>query len=608
MIWASSCDRRLVVSILTASVLLSTACADRAPAPPVAPQGGASPTALLVITLDTTRADRIGAYGHRTARTPNIDGLADRGVLFEQALTPAPLTVPAHASLMTGYQPPHHGVRTNDDVLQDEPNLTLAEILRERGFRTGAFLGAAVLHRWSGLDQGFETYGDDFPLDSSPFDSFYAEKRAAEVVAAALGWLSEVGDEPFFLWVHLFDPHAPYQPPGEFAAEFRDRPYDGEIAYGDEQIGVLLEALGRLGLRDRTLIMFLSDHGEGLGEHREGSHGFFIYDSTVRIPFIISCPSVLPQRLRVTSQVQIVDFMPTALAILGADQGIETGGRNLSSLVAGEEIEEVAIYGETRYPLATHGWSPLASLRREGFKVIRAPTPELYDLNRDPSEARNLFEGGDRETRMLSELADLESEISRTLEPRTELIDPQRLEALEALGYVGSSAAAPEPEGSLPDPKERVDTILEFEQALDLLNRRRTREALTLLEELARREPNSASIHEVLGGTLLSAQQLGDARKIFERLLVLKPGDGKVLMNLGLLAISAREMDAAVAYLEQAHAARPDDPLVLLNLGQLYYHVRGDHERGRPYLERFVELAPEDRAAPDIRKLLERAE
>jgi len=306
--------------------------------------------------------------------------------------------------------------------------------------------------------------------------------------------------------------------------------------------------------------------------------------------------------------VQMVDFMPTALAILEADQGIETAGRNLSPLVAGEKVEEVAVYAETLYPLAMHGWSPLVSLRRDGFKVIRAPTPELYDLDHDPSEARNLFEGRDRGTEMLAQLAELEREISRTLEAGTEAIDPQRLEALEALGYVGGGRVESEPLASLPDPKDRVDTILEFEKALDLRAQRRTAEALTLLKQLAQREPDSAAIHDTLGGSLLAAREPEEAREVFERLLQLKPGDGKVLMNLGLLAISAGEIDTAVEYLEQARAARPDDPLVLLNLGQLHYHVRGDHERGRLYLERFVELAPGDRAAPDIRKLLESAE
>ena len=205
---------------------------------------------------------------------------------------------------------------------------------------------------------------------------------------------------------------------------------------------------------------------------------------------------------------------------------------------------------------------------------------------------------------MLSDLVELEREISRALEARAGLIDPQRLEALEALGYLGGNPAAAELEGPLPDPKERVDTVVEFERALQLLRRRRPGEALTILKALADREPNSASIHEVLGGTLLSVQQLGDARRVFERVLELRPGDGKVLMNLGLLAISAREIDSAVSYLEQAHAARPDDPIVLLNLGQLHFQVRGDRERGRPYLERFIELAPEDRAVPDMRKLL----
>jgi len=586
--------------------LAAVAChaPDREPPPPIPPTGGEAPTGLLVITLDTTRADRIGSYGHRGASTPNIDGLGDRGVLFEVALTPVPLTTPAHASLWTGQQPPHHGVRTNEDVLLDEANLTLAEVLRENGFRTAAFVGAAVLRDWSGLDQGFETYSDDFPFDSNPASFSYAEKRAEQVVASAIPWLETVGDDAYFLWVHLFDPHGPYRPPGRFAREFQKQPYDGEIAYADEQIGVLLEALERLELDRRTLVAFLSDHGEGLGEHGEIAHGFFLYETTLRIPFILSYPPGLPQRARVPDQVRITDLMPTALGLLELDATLTFAGRDLRPLIAGAIVDEAPAYAETRYPLAAHGWSPTYSLRRDGWKLIRAPLPELYDLNQDPQERDNLFdEESTRANEMLAELENLERSVSRDLGDRPEL-DPERLAALRALGYVGHGESRDETDGPLPDAKERIATLHVMGRARRMLSQGQPEEALAVLDDLARREPDSPRVLELQGSTLLAQREFDRARGVYLRILEIDPDSGKALMNLGLLALSAGDVDSAVDLLERARDVMPDDPLILLNLGQVYFQTLGDRERGRAHLERYLELTPQDRSAEAVRRLL----
>ena len=586
--------------------LLSAACSqDGDHAAPIDPTGGPAPTGLLVITLDTTRADRIGSYGFRQAGTPNIDRLAEHGVLFEEAVTPTPLTLPAHASLFTGYQPPHHGVRGNGGLLADEPNVTLAEVLRDQGFRTGAFIGSAVLRRWAGLSQGFATYGDDFPLETTAFDTSYAERRAEDVISAATDWLSGIGEAPYFLWVHLFDPHGPFDPPEKFAQEFAETLYQGEIAYSDEQIGVLLAALDRLGLRDRTLVAFLSDHGEGLSEHDEVSHGYFLYDSTLRIPFVLSCPTVLPQRLRVNSLVEIVDFVPTALEILGAANGTRTGGRNLLPLIRGEGIDEASAYAETYYPLETQGWSPIYALRRDGFKVIKAPTPELYDLRRDPAERSNIFvERRELGEELLATLETLGRKISRDLPDRDAPIDAARRRALESLGYVVGADTPAGPTGPLKDPKDGLATLEIMDEARRLLAQHKQRETLLLLVDLARREPRSPAVVELLASTLLASGQFESARTAYARLLELAPRHDRGLFNMGILEAKAGNTDTGLAYLERAHAVHPDDPLVLLNLGLLWFEGREDPQAGRPYLERFLELEPDDPDAAMVRGLL----
>jgi len=588
-----------------ASLALSCAPGDDGPRPVIEPLGGEAPTGLLVITMDTTRADRIGTYGYRDARTPHLDRLAERGVVFERAVTSTPLTVPAHASLFTGWQPPYHGVRTNEGVLLDPPNLTLAEMLRDRGFRTGAFIGAAVLRGWTGLDQGFDDYGDDLPHAQGPGQAEMAERPAGKVVAQATAWLAGVGEQPYFLWVHLFDPHGPYRPPGDFARDFADRPYDGEVAYGDEQIGVLLEAVERLGLRDRTLVAFLSDHGEGLGDNGEITHGFFLYESTVRIPFILSCPSVLPQGLRQPSLVEIIDFVPTALALLDVEAIPALGGRNLLPYLGGEAAGETAAYGETHYPLVTHGWSPIYSLRRGGYKIVRAPAPELYDLERDPAESENLYEQrrevGDA---MLAELAELERSISREAPAADLPIDSERRRVLESLGYVVSAGPPPAEALSLPDPKSRLQTIYDLGKVRRFLSENRYPEALTLLQEVESREPQSRNVLELMGSTYLSVRKFQDAGRAYTRLLELDPENLAALTNLGMLAVAVRNAPAALSYLERARAVSPDDPLVLLNLGQIRFRVLGEKEEGRPLLERFLEVAPDDPAAPMVRGLL----
>src|SRR6476659_8090698 len=348
---------------------------------------------LVIVTLDTTRADRIGAYGSHEVETPTIDRLASEGVLFEQAVSAAPLTLPAHSSLFTGRFPPEHGVRDNGGFFLGPEQLTLAEVLKARGYRTGGFVGAYVLDSKWGLNQGFDTYVDDFDLSKTRGVSLGAIQRPGnEVVDKALPWIQQSAATPFFAWIHLYDAHSPYRPPEPFASRYRGHPYNGEIAFADSQVGRIVAQLQSSGLFDRTVVVVMGDHGESLGDHGESAHGFFIYESVTHVPLVIRAPFSLTANRRVADPVRSVDVMPTVLDLLGVPQPGAISGVSLVSLMTGAKRElGLDTYSEAMYPLHHYGWSDLRALRSGRYKVIDSPRPELYDLDRDPQEATNIF-------------------------------------------------------------------------------------------------------------------------------------------------------------------------------------------------------------------------
>src|SRR3954471_16169762 len=343
---------------------------------------------LVIVTLDTTRADRIGAYGSHEVETPTIDRLASEGVLFEQAVSAAPLTLPAHSSLFTGEFPPEHGVRDNGGFFLGPEQVTLAEVLKGRGYRTGGFVAAYVLASKWGINQGFDTYFDDFDLSQVRAVSLSAIQRPAnEVLDKALPWIEQSSSAPFFAWIHLYDPHAPYRPPEPFATKYKGHPYNGEIAFADSQIARLISTLQARGLYDRTVIVVMGDHGESLGDHGESAHGFFVYNSVTHVPLVIRAPFSGIGHRRVADPVRSVDIMPTMLDLLGAPAASGISGTSLVPLMTGAKAElGLDAYSEAMYPLHHYGWSDLHALRSGRYKVIDAPRPELYDVDRDPNE------------------------------------------------------------------------------------------------------------------------------------------------------------------------------------------------------------------------------
>jgi choline-sulfatase len=495
---------------------------------------------LLVISLDTTRADRLRAYGFQEIETPALDRLASEGVLFQQAATAAPLTLPAHTTIFTSRVPPEHGVRDNGGFFVDASETTLAETLQARGFRTGAFVGAYVLDSKWGLDQGFETYFDDFDLTKYRAISLGAIQRPAnEVVDKALEWLAGVAGQRFFGWVHLYDPHTPYEPPEPFKSRYPGRPYLGEIAFTDSQVGRLVDFLRERGILDRTVIVVVGDHGESLDDHGEGSHGFFIYESVVRVPLIIRAPLQGAGGKRVADVVRTLDIAPTVAELLGVENVPNGDGVSLVPLMTGATTElGLEAYAESTYPLYHYGWSDLRALRSGRFKLIAAPRPELYDLEQDPGERANLFdERKQLADRMLARLAELEARFTKTERPDSEPeVDPEARARLAALGYIGSFVATAPPDASrsgLADPKDKIRVFNMISKARDISkDEKRFDEVVGILKQVVGEDPKVVDAWFMLGNVHARVNRQEQAIEYFRRVLTLKPDDEMAMVNM----------------------------------------------------------------------------
>ena len=570
---------------------------------------GGGPPNLLVVTLDTLRADHVGSYGYAAARTPRLDGLAARGLRFARAATVVPLTLPAHSSLFTGTFPARHAVRDNGGYYLGEEQTTLAEVLKPRGFRTGGFISAFVLDSRWGIDQGFERYFDDFDLSQfekqAGMDAI--QRPGHETVDEALRWLAAERERPFFLWVHLYDPHTPYAAPREYAARFPRTlvgAYDAEIAATDAQLGRLLDALEADGRLGRTVVAVLGDHGEMLGEHGELTHGFFVYDSAVRIPLVVAAPGLAPRVVR--DQVRIVDVMPTLLELLGVPPAPAVQGTSLLPLARGERLNLMAL-SESWFPRFHYGWSELEAIQDERFKLIRAPRRELYDLERDPLETADLAASDPRRVETLERA--LEEMITASGGGGTpkvpEAVDSETAERLEALGYVGGSVSArhleDRPRG---DPKDKISLYNLLKQASTASAEGRFEEAITKARQALASDSEILEGHMLLGNFLKKAERDAeaiaaykqalaldpehreslfrlaraykdqgrpeDARTGFERARTLDPKNGRVLWQLADIALRERRFDDAEAALKDALGGEVERERFLLKLGECY--------------------------------------
>jgi arylsulfatase A-like enzyme len=544
--------------------------------------GDAAGYNILLVTLDTVRRDRLGCYGDRDASTPTLDRLAAGGVRFDDAVTSVPLTLPSHATILTGRYPPNHGARANGKGLLRPEHLTLAETLRDRGFDTAAFIAAFVLDARFGLDQGFAVY--DFEVTDRGFRAAmpdYNERSADQVTDAALTWLRGRRDaaagRPFFAWVHYFDAHQPYSSPLERAPEFAGRPYDAEIAFIDQQLGRLLEGLDGAGELDRTVVVVAGDHGEALGEHGEETHGMLLYEATMRVPLILSCPALLGGGQVDSRVVGLVDLRPTIEELLGLRVAAPCDGKSLLDPDGGGDR---AIYIETREPLDLAGWSPLDGLRTRTHKLIDGPVPRLFDIAADPMEASNLHGSGLAvEATLTAELVTLRHGFSTAAQADRMLTD-EELERLRSLGYAfGESGPPPaepvDPETMMPvltlssraealylarqlDEAERVAREV-LEQwpasphalrvlAFSLLKTGRPQEAVDLLREAVARHPDTFLVRS-LAQVLILDEAYDAAEDVLSLYEALDPLDGRVEMLRGdVLARQRRTTEAAAAY------------------------------------------------------------
>ena len=528
---------------------------------------------LVVITLDTTRADRLGCYGFAGVETPAIDALAREGLVFEHATATVPLTFPSHSSIFTGLVPPHHGVRDNGGFFLDESKVTLAERLKAAGFATGAFVAAWVLESKWGLAQGFDHYSDAFDLSRYKVVSLgTVQKPGDEVMDDALAWLETVKDRRFFSWVHLYDPHTPYDPPEPFDSRYPGQPYLGEIAYTDKVVGRLTGWLRAQGLMERTIVVLTADHGESLGEHGEATHAYFVYDSTTRVPLVIRTPWGLVGRR--TPQTSGVDVMPTVLDLVGLAPEPGVDGRSLArEILDPAAASDSVAYSETYFPRYHFGWQQLRALRSLQYKYIDAPEPELYDLATDPGETKNIYRGFSRRAEDLRLRLDALAKAGAGQAPERRSLDPETLQRLAALGYVGNVIDV-DPHAALPDPKEKLPIFALMNAAKNLANDEgRIEDAVAKMREVVARDPKIMDAHLSLGGWLLRLHQPDAAIAAYKQALALKPDDDVALGNLArLLAGRGRTQDAldALQVFRTALELNPKNPQSWNNLAIHY--------------------------------------
>jgi arylsulfatase A-like enzyme/Tfp pilus assembly protein PilF len=535
---------------------------------------------LVLITLDTTRADRLGCYGYEPALTPVLDQLATGGVLFENAYTPCPLTFPSHSTMFTGLTPREHGVHHNGGAELDSQIPTLADGLRSLGYETGGFVGAFVLNRKFGLSRGFRHY-DDFTGAEIDGHQVHRRRGGQLVVDAALDWLKTRAARPFFCWVHLFDPHGPYKPREElFGERFVERPYDAGLAFADQQIGRIIEFLDRQNLRERTLIVVVGDHGEGLGEHDELEHGHMLYNSTLRVPLLIFHPSLCRPGQRITQVVSLVDLLPTFQECLGLGTAGPLSGRSLSAALLGKVMAPRLCYGETDVPYLEHRWAPQRSLINGNWKYIRSPRPELYDLAQDPHELYNLIEShAEKLKEMEALLADTEAKLAVRRAGDAMLSSADR-RALASLGYMANhnGDGNDQDQKELPDIKDRLKYHYAIEEANRLLDQNCAEEALVQLQEIVRSAPETVLARMYLGEALAKTGELDAALDVFRELAQSEPERGEVHSRIGWILGQQGHLDEALLELRQALELAPDSAEYRASLGVVFLELKRPEE------------------------------
>ena len=529
------------------------------------------PLNLVVITIDTLRPDHLHCYGYSKIETPSVDAIAASGVLFENAVTQTPLTPPSHASIFTGLYPTVHHVRDTGGFVLQPSSTTLATILQRQGWDTAAFISSAVLKKLFGLNQGFAVYDDQMPKPGNSRDFLDdPERKAGDTVDRALRWLDGQSGKPYFLWVHLYDPHMPYQPPSPFKEKYKDRPYDGEIAYADRELGRLFEAVRKKSPAEKTIIAVLSDHGESLGEHGEYSHGIFLYDATLRIAFLMSGPGI-PAGMRVKQQARTIDFVPTVLDLMGGKAPASVQGASLTPALTGHDPQTAVSYAETLYPKINMGWAELRAIRTNHWKYVRAPKPELYDLSQDPGETANLIQAHAAEVRRFE--AQLKGVIGGdgTEKVETSQVDARTLDQLKSLGYVsGFSARSYDLTGQGADPKDRVGILKLLALAEDPAAHTPDSRRIELLQQAVKEDPGNPDLYYQLGGKLEKTGRYAEAMKLYYAALAKGIENGRLHSRIADLLVRSGKKAEAIPEYEKAAQLNPGDTASQTNLAVAY--------------------------------------
>ncbi|HUL14547.1 MAG TPA: sulfatase-like hydrolase/transferase [Terriglobales bacterium] len=557
---------------------------------------------VLIITVDTLRADRVGAEGSHEGLTPHIDALAKDGVVFTDAISQVPLTFPSHAAIFTGTYPFHNGVQDFTAQPLSERFRTLAESFKANGYATGAVVSSFVLDRSWGLARGFDSYDDAFSGEQfAQKDLGLVERRADASVDHAIQWLAGQSAHPFFFWLHLYDPHSPYDPPEPFKSKYKSELYDGEVAYTDSQLARLFDwmKLPPHDIYDNTIIVFMSDHGESLGEHGEKEHGFFVYDSTVRIPLIIKPAqgySALPGGV-IPTAVEAIQVGPTVLDLAGLRQDAIEKQFQASTLVPLMSGTNTApgrpAYSETVYPQNSFGWSPLRSMQTDKYQFIEAPRQELYNLSDDPSEKTNIAAkdstvAGRLQEQLNNRLA-LYQGSEKTEVAGTSGASPEVLEKLRSLGYVAYKAPLV-PGAKLADPKDKLPVFQEILRATDLMHLGKIPEAQSLLATLERAEPNLYLIPFLQGEASEREQRWGEAEKHFGKSLQLNPGFEQATMGLARSLGFQGKTEQASGLLRSLLATNQGDFRAWFLLAQI--EAKSDPKRSQEALNRVIDLQP----------------
>ncbi len=631
-LWSSIALLVLVGAVLAVrSGVVSVPGKRAASAGGLAARGALAGYNVLLVTLDTARADRLGCYGYKAIATPTLDRLAAEGVLFSRATAVTPITAPSHASILTGLYPRRHGVRSNGFYQLDDEHVTLAEVLHASGYQTGAILAAFVLDSRFGMDQGFEYYDDELGSADTADPLLYAERQAAQVTDAALAWLDQRSQKPFLLWAHYFDPHAAYTPPSPYREHYASNPYDGEIAYVDAELGRLLAGLERLGCRDNTIVVVIGDHGESLHQHDEATHGYLLYEETMRVPFILQCGDRLGGGSERSERVSQVDLVPTVLALLGIDAPAGIDGVDL----ARPNSEARVCYGETYHGKMEYGWAALFSIYDDDLKYVHGPHPELYDLERDPQELTSLYEQQpDRAAELHERLAawfDTELGSGAVPSPSKQLSETE-MARLASLGYVFSDPSGSPKNTTEHDPRQMMRVLSEVnrvvfgkppdqrgEQVISELKGILQRHpdlvpgyrylgtlqrangdlasAIAAFERAVRLHPMSPDLHLMLAETRMLHGQTQPAIEGLRALLGTFPHYEEAHLMLGRLLLADEALDDALEHLRIALELRPDlhgCPDTLLRA----YDKAGRAPELEPILDAALAASP---AAPEVR-------